>query len=179
LTLLVVLAGRPGVGKTTVARLLSQRLGAMYLRIDTVEQALIRAGGSDPGSAGYEVAFALAADNLALGVSVVADAVNALQVTRAAWVRVASQEGCACHLVELVCSDGAEHRRRLVSRTADMAGHVLPGWEAASQRPFEPMADACCIIDTAVLLPEQAVAAIIAALGLGHGPGDAGPPAEG
>ena len=42
---LVVLAGLPGVGKTTLARGAARRLGAAYLRVDTVEHAL-RDGGT-------------------------------------------------------------------------------------------------------------------------------------
>ena len=39
---LIVLAGLPGVGKTTVARLLAQQAAALHLRIDTIEQTLRR-----------------------------------------------------------------------------------------------------------------------------------------
>ncbi|PWK92360.1 AAA family ATPase [Fulvimonas soli] len=42
--LLIVLAGLPGGGKTTLARALAARLGATHLRIDTIEQTLRRAG---------------------------------------------------------------------------------------------------------------------------------------
>ena len=38
--MLIAFAGLSGAGKTTIARILAQRLGAAYLRIDTIEQAL-------------------------------------------------------------------------------------------------------------------------------------------
>nr|WP_246751941.1 AAA family ATPase [Bradyrhizobium diazoefficiens] len=41
---LIVFGGLPGTGKTTVARELTQRLAATYLRIDTIEQTLRSAG---------------------------------------------------------------------------------------------------------------------------------------
>ncbi|WP_147899840.1 2-C-methyl-D-erythritol 4-phosphate cytidylyltransferase [Serinicoccus profundi] len=41
---LVVLSGLPGVGKTTVARAACRRLGAAHVRVDTLEQALLRGG---------------------------------------------------------------------------------------------------------------------------------------
>ena len=37
---LVVFSGLPGTGKTTVAKALAATLGAVYLRIDTIEQAM-------------------------------------------------------------------------------------------------------------------------------------------
>jgi len=37
---LIVFGGLPGTGKTAIARELSRRLGASYVRIDTIEQSL-------------------------------------------------------------------------------------------------------------------------------------------
>jgi predicted kinase len=75
--MLVVFAGLPGSGKTTIAREVARRQGALYLRIDTIEQS-IRAGmpEGEIGVAGYAVALALARENLSVGQVVVADAVN-------------------------------------------------------------------------------------------------------
>jgi predicted kinase len=53
---LIVFSGLPGVGKTTVARALAARLGAVHLRIDTIEQAMRAAGAERIGPAGYAVA---------------------------------------------------------------------------------------------------------------------------
>nr|WP_256476200.1 AAA family ATPase [Siccirubricoccus soli] len=41
---MVVFGGLPGVGKTTLSRRLAARLGAMWLRIDAVGQAMIQGG---------------------------------------------------------------------------------------------------------------------------------------
>lgn len=38
----IVIGGLPGTGKTTLARLPAARLGAVRLRIDTIEQAIVR-----------------------------------------------------------------------------------------------------------------------------------------
>ena len=129
---LIAFAGLPGAGKSTIARAVARHLGAAYLRIDTVEQAL-RAGGTLPAGVvaeGYAVAYAVAADQLALGLSVVADAVNPLRLTRDAWRAVADRAGVPLVDVEVVCSDAAEHRRRVETRTIDVPGLVLPTWEA-------------------------------------------------
>jgi predicted kinase len=89
--MLIILAGLPGAGKTTVARELARQIGAMHLRIDSIEQA-IRASAtpSQPlNDAGYRVAYAVAEDNLRIGRTVIADSVNPLQLTRDAWLDVA------------------------------------------------------------------------------------------
>ncbi|MER6141898.1 AAA family ATPase [Streptomyces sparsogenes] len=39
--MLIVIGGLPGTGKTTLARLLAARIGAVHLRVDTIEQAIV------------------------------------------------------------------------------------------------------------------------------------------
>ena len=65
---LVVLSGLPGAGKSTLAKGLAVATGAVWLRIDSIEQA-IRDTGVVPGpmdDAGYRAAQAAARDNLVL-----------------------------------------------------------------------------------------------------------------
>ena len=71
MTMLFVFSGLPGSGKTTVARELARQTGAVYLRIDVIEQALRDAAvlAGDVGASGYSVANALALSNFALGAS--------------------------------------------------------------------------------------------------------------
>jgi hypothetical protein len=78
---LIVLAGLPGVGKTTIARELARTLPAVHVRVDSIEQALRRTGLAVEEE-GYVVAHAIAADNLRAGLTVVADCVNPWPVTR-------------------------------------------------------------------------------------------------
>jgi broad-specificity NMP kinase len=42
--MLIVLGGLPGTGKTTVAKALAQKLDAVHLRVDAIEQALRSSG---------------------------------------------------------------------------------------------------------------------------------------
>jgi predicted kinase len=133
--ILIVFGGLPGTGKTTAARALAPRVAAVYLRIDTIEQALRRAGIQQVGPAGYTAAEALAAENLALGHAVVADCVNPVRASREAWRAVATLSGALLAEIVLTCSDAAEHRRRVEGRLADIAGHVVPDWASVIARP--------------------------------------------
>jgi predicted kinase len=161
--MLIVFGGLPGVGKSSVAALVAARLGAAYLRIDVIEVALTRGLDlpveDDIGPAGYVVAYELARSNLTLGLSVVADSVNPIAETRAAWREVAVSVGAPCLEVEIVCSDLEEHRRRVESRLGDPAALQPPAWAAVEARAYEPWPDAQLRIDTAVLDAETAAAA--------------------
>lgn len=164
--MLIVLGGLPGTGKTTIARALASRLGAFHLRIDTIEQALRRAGnlGDDIGPLGYVVAYRLAEDNLRLGNTVIADSVNPIQITRGAWRATAERAGAPLVEVEVVCSDPAEHRRRVETRRADIDGFRLPTWAEVLGRNYEPWDRANVVVDTADRLVDECVTAIISAL---------------
>src|SRR5258708_16918630 len=76
-SMLIIFGGRPGTGKTTIARELARRIGALYLRIDSIEQGILRSalGVESVEDAGYRAAYAVAEDNLRLGGAVVADSV--------------------------------------------------------------------------------------------------------
>ena len=147
--MLYIFAGLPGTGKTTLARHLSRTLNAVHLRIDTIEQAIRDSGTTLNGPEGYTVAYRLAADNLRLGLDVVADSVNPLHLTRNAWRNVAAGAGCRAVEVEVICSDIAEHRARIDSRVSDIPGHPPLSWKDIEDRVYEPWESSRLIIDTA------------------------------
>ena len=149
--MLIAFAGLPGAGKTTLAKAVAQQLSAVYLRIDTVEQALRASGvlSGDVGPAGYIVAYRLAESNLRLGRVVVADSVNPLTISRDAWRAAADAAGCRLVDVEVICSDTAEHRRRIETRTSDVAGLALPTWQDVIDREYEAWDRPRIVLDTA------------------------------
>ncbi|MCV2395329.1 AAA family ATPase [Actinotalea sp. M2MS4P-6] len=166
--ILISLGGLPGVGKTTLAREISRSLGATHLRVDSVEQALLSSGRwdrlDDLADLGYRALHAVAADQLRLGLSVVADTVNPIPLTRDAWHSVAGATDARLLEVEVVCSDPGEHRRRVERRTADIAGHALPTWAEVEARTYHPWPGALRV-DTAVPGAADDVLTAVRALG--------------
>jgi len=162
--MLIVFGGLPGSGKTTLSAAVARRLGAAYLRVDTVESAMWDCGidRSQPtGLAAYGVAQAIAAANLHLGTAVVADAVNAVEAARAGWRGVATAAGVPLRVVEVVCSDQVEHRRRVEAREPEPGQRFVPTWAQVQAREWEPWAERRLTVDT-VTPSDQLVERILA-----------------
>ena len=121
------------------------------MRIDTIEQAVIEGSAlAQPlGPLGYLVGYAITADQLRNGVSVVADSVNPIAVTRSAWREIGARHLARTVEVEIICSDLDEHRRRAETRTSSIPGLVLPTWQDILEREYEPWAHPPLVIDTA------------------------------
>ena len=166
----MVFAGLPGSGKSVLSRGVADATGATYLRIDSIETAVrTTLGPFTDNPVGYAVAERIAADQLAAGRDVVADAVNGVAPARDGWVALAKRTGAALRLVEVRCGDPAEHRRRVESRQAEMPGQHIPSWDEVSRRDFEPwppeLAERLIVIDN-VGDPAAHVAHILAKAGL-------------
>ncbi|MGR6923857.1 AAA family ATPase [[Actinomadura] parvosata] len=171
--MLIVIGGLPATGKTTLSRLLAGRLGAVHVRIDTIEQAIVRSGlASQPlGPAGYAVGYALAEDHLRQGFTVIAESVNPLAVTRDAWREVGVRAGVRVAEVEVTCSDRDEHRHRVTSRSIDIPDLRLPEWSEVVGREYEPWDRDHITVDTAGRTPEAALESLLEALAReGDGP---------
>ena len=161
--MLIIMGGLPGTGKTTISKALARRLGAVHLRIDTIEEVML-ADSNDAlvdGGAGYRVAFAIAADNLRLGATVIADSVNPIGLTREAWRGVASRAGVPIVHVMLICSDSAEHKKRIESRPAGTRGF---DWSEVQSRSIEAADREFVVIDTSHRTVEHCVEALVKVL---------------
>lgn len=134
---LLVVAGRPGTGKTTLAKGLTSTTRACYLRVDVVETALGRLR-DDVGADGYIVIQDLAASNLVMGSHVIVDAVNPVPEARAGWRSTAHAAGARLIVIETSLTDEREHRRRVESRTPDIPGHRIPTWQDVQQDGWVP-----------------------------------------
>lgn len=164
--MLIILAGLSGVGKTTIARELALRLVAVHVRIDSLEQAILKAEGQagvPMCDAGYRAGYAVAEDNLRLGHTVIADSVNPWPLTRDAWRAVAERAGTKSLEVEIVCSDLAEHERRLTSRPPDPSGAAPLTWQQVVARDYRPWHRDHLVIDSAGKTMDECVEEILGA----------------
>lgn len=147
--MLYTFSGLPGTGKSTLAFAIARIRGAVYLRVDTIEQAVKDSGITEVGSTGYLVSYAIASENLRLGIEVVVDSVNPIELTRKAWRDTAKKSQKPFIEIEVKCSDLLEHRKRVEQRTIDIAGLKLPTWQQVIERNYIPWETERIVIDTA------------------------------
>lgn len=160
------MTGLPGSGKSRVAAGLARRLGCAVVSVDTVERGLHEAG-VDPaqplGLAAYAVANRVVGAQLALGHTVVADAVNAHPEARQAWLDLADEHGHDVLVVEVRCSDEV-HRARLEAREHEL--REVPWHRVQDLRAsWTPWPVPVTTVDTTSLAEaERAVQLLVAAL---------------
>jgi predicted kinase len=163
---LVAMAGLPASGKSSIARELARQMGALWLRIDSMDQAIWASGTAprDLQDWTYRAAQAIALDNLRLGRDVVGDCVNDSREAREGWTRIGQRSGAKVLWVEVLCDDPKEHRLRVETRTSDIPGLALPDWEAVTKRRYDPWEWDRLTIDTARQSLESCVDIVLAAL---------------
>jgi predicted kinase len=164
--MLAVFAGLPGVGKSTLAARVAAELPAAVLAVDTVDFMLQRYEVTEPrpGYAAYGVVAALAEVQLGIGHHVIIDAVSPVKAARQLWVDVAERAGVPLRVVEVVCGDDAEHRRRVEARYAARDHDGVPDWVRVLERQqeYEPYLGPRLVVDTH--LAKEPVAPVIAYL---------------
>ena len=148
--MLIIFGGLSGSGKTTIAKELARLLGATYVHIDSIEQAIRDSWTIDqpPEDGGYRVAYAIAEDNLRLGRTVISDSVNPIQLSRDAWVDVAKRANVRAVEVEVICSDPQQHRQRVEARSSDIRGRRPLTWGEVISREYDPWNRKHIVIDT-------------------------------
>jgi predicted kinase len=116
---LLQMAGAPGTGKSTVAKALAAVRTAVVLDNDVIKSAILDAGveWTLAGPAAYEVLFALAADLLSQGRSVILDSPSHYPHIPARGIAIARAGNAEYRFIECVCGDQAELVRRLSIRS--------------------------------------------------------------
>ena len=110
--------------------------------------------------ASYEVAQALADEQLRLRLSVIVDAVNPAEAPRAAWRNLAAKHRISLKIIECVCSDESIHRQRIEAPVSSAAGWHELTWARLLQRraEYEPWTDPRLVLDTSRTSPAQLLA---------------------
>lgn len=165
--MLIILGGLPGVGKSTLAKKLAKKLNAVYLRIDSIEQAIKEAAQFNTQSKihviaeGYLVAYAMAKDNLDIGLTVITDSVNPIEKTRHDFRQVALETNKPYVEIEIICSDKITHQERIETRQSTVQGLKLPTWQDVLNRDYEGWKTKHLTIDTAMMTIDEALETII------------------
>src|SRR5262249_34921693 len=72
-----------------------------------------------------------------------------IELTRSEWEAVAHSAQARCVNIEVICSDKREHRRRVESREATVAGLILPTWNEVERREYHDWTKDRIVVDTA------------------------------
>src|SRR5205085_623714 len=112
------MAGAPGSGKSGLARAIAAATGAVVLDTDVVKSGILDSGveWSAAGPAGYSVLFALAADLLDQGLSVIVDGPSHYAIIPERGMAISGDRGVRYRFIECVCDDDDELDRRLAGR---------------------------------------------------------------
>ena len=118
MTLVIQMHGVPGSGKSTVARALAPLVEGIVLDKDVIKSALLRSGATEAlaGPAAYEVYFSLAERLAAQTRTLILDSPVFWPRVEERWLQLASDAGSRALLIECVCGDERELRRRLATR---------------------------------------------------------------
>jgi predicted kinase len=95
---------------------------------------------------------------------VIIDAVNPVRAARQLWIDLAARLDVPLRVVEVVCGDDGEHRRRVEARYAARDHEGIPDWVRVLERQaeYEPYLGPRLVVDTCVATePEDPVVAYL------------------
>ena len=154
---LYIFSGLPGTGKSTLAKYLAEKINAVYIRIDTIEQGIRDLCNIDVQGEGYRLAYRIVEDNLKIGNSVISDQCNPVKLTREEWKNIALKNNCEYINIEILCSNKMEHKNRIENRKTDVENRKLPTWKGVMEREYEPWKEEHIIIDTTNKRKEECI----------------------
>lgn len=147
--ILFIMSGLPGSGKSTLSRFLVRKYKIPYIHIDTIEQGLRDLCHIEVIAEGYGLSYRIAAEHLRLGVHLLVDSCNPINLTRRAWEAIAEDNHGDIINIEVICSDKNEHRQRIETRIMEVENLKPPTWIDVENRIFHPWEGERIVIDTA------------------------------
>lgn len=101
-----------------------------------------------------------------MGLNVVADSCNTIQLTRDEWQETAEKNGAKFINIEIVCSDKDEHRNRIEERTNEIENLKLPTWNEVKNREYHRRESDRIVIDTAGKSVEESINELFAKINI-------------
>src|SRR5579883_438638 len=150
---LIIIAGLPGSGKSTVAESLAATLSIPHFSVDPIESAILKSGlprSFETGLAAYLVAETLAGEQLKCGLSAIIDAVSGVQEARDMWHSLACAHNATLIIIECVLAREL-HKQRIEARVRNMHGIPEVTWEDVENRRniYLPWKEERLVLDTA------------------------------
>jgi predicted kinase len=132
---LILFAGMPGSGKTTLARMVARRLKVPVFAKDRMQRVLRDHHLAPENSGdGYYLILDIADELLSLGLSVILDATFPLDHFRTVASEIAARYRANFCVIYCYCSDETVWKERMVDRV-----HYVPGWKPVGWNDVERM----------------------------------------
>ncbi|MBI2624821.1 MAG: AAA family ATPase [Candidatus Nealsonbacteria bacterium] len=147
---LILTAGLPGSGKTTIAKYISKKKGALLLRTDVIRRVIFNNpkppyAQKDMGKV-YEEMLRRTKTALASGKSVVLDATFAKKMHRNAAKKIAKKAGADFYIIEAVCKE-CIIKDRLLKRKGDASQALFKHYQIV-KRGFQKITEPHSVFDT-------------------------------
>lgn len=148
---LILMAGMPGSGKTTMARLVSRHLGIPVFAKDRVQRVLRDHNLAEASTGdGYYIILDMADEQLGLGISVILDATFPLDHFRTVASEMAARHKAKFCAVYCHCSDDRVWQERMTQRVQYVPGWKPVGWEdvVRMRTYYQPWNNNALVVDS-------------------------------